>query len=407
MKTIYTSQLKNRKKKLRRNRFLDADWLTNLPQFHGARPDHVRLGILRRNPPEVRVTSGQKPCTKITYIVLKTSVGLFSISSRNNSFLTTPNVENKCWTSYETLESSGEMKLMMKFCLCLHKSSELWLKAMDSRKLVGSVLLDLSKAFDLVDHDLLLSKIDKYHVTNVSQEWFKSYLSNRTQRCCINGSLSDALVLARGVPQGSIFGPILLSLYINDLPIGISNSNVDIYADDTTIWETNSDPLLILRGLQDSLDRTSSWLSLNKMVPNTKKTKHLIIGTVQKLLHSGNISLDLSLCGTPIEEAKVEKLLGVKIDKHLNWDNLMDFLIDKLNSTICLLKRAKTYLNHRLRNLLYNEFIRPLFEYCCTVWGSTKNENLFRLLRVQKRCARLILDASFSDASFSDNNFRC
>ena len=135
------------------------------------------------------------------------------------------------------------------------------------------------------------------------------------------------------------------------------------------------------------------------MVPNTKKTKHLIIGTVQKLLHSGNITLDLSLSGTPIEEAKDEKLLGVKIDKHLNWDNHIDFLIDKLNSRICLLKRAKTYLNHRLRNLLYNALIRPLFEYCCTVWGSTKNENLLRLLRVQKRCARLILDASFSDNS--------
>ena len=110
-----------------------------------------------------------------------------------------------------------------------------WLKVMESRKLVDSVLLDLSKAFDLVEHALLLSKIGKYHVTNTSQEWFKSYLSNRTKRCCINGSLSDALVLARGVPQGSILGPILFSLYINDLPIGISNSNVDIYADDTTI----------------------------------------------------------------------------------------------------------------------------------------------------------------------------
>ena len=93
---------------------------------------------------------------------------------------------------------------------------------MESRKLVDSVLLDLRKAFDLVEHDLLLSKIDKYHVINTSQEWFKSYLSNRTQRCYINGSLSDALVLARGVPQGSILGPILFSLYINESPTQMS-----------------------------------------------------------------------------------------------------------------------------------------------------------------------------------------
>ena len=135
------------------------------------------------------------------------------------------------------------------------------------------------------------------------------------------------------------------------------------------------------------------------MVPKTKKTKHLIIGTVQKLLHSGDPSLDLSLCGTPIEEAKDEKLLRVKMGKHLNWDNHIDFLIDKLNSRICLLKRAKTYLNHRQRNLLYNVLIRPLFVYCCTVWGNTKYEILLRLLRVQKRCARLILDARFSNNS--------
>ena len=100
--------------------------------------------ILRQNPPEVRVTSGQKPSTKVIYIVLQTSVGLFRISSQNNSFLATPNVENESWTSFETLQSFGEMKLMMKFCLCFHKITKLW----DSFSLVpvGNYFLVLFQA---------------------------------------------------------------------------------------------------------------------------------------------------------------------------------------------------------------------------------------------------------------------
>ena len=211
------------------------------------------------------------------------------VAKSHLGYLTTNNLIHRNQSAYRPHHSCETALLNL---------ADNWLKAMDSRKLVRSVQLDLSKVFDLVDHDLLLSKIEKYHVTNTSQEWFKSYFSNPAQRCCINGSLSDALVLAQGVPQGSILGPILFSLYINDLPIGISNSNVDICADDTTIWETNSDLLLTQHGLQDSLDRTSRWLSLNKMVLNTKKTKYSIIGTVQKLLHFGNPSLDLSFCGT-------------------------------------------------------------------------------------------------------------
>ena len=97
----------------------------------------------------------------------------------------------------------------------------------------------------------------------------------------------------------------------------------------------------------------------------------------------------------------MKNLLGVKIDKHLNWDDHIQFdcLINKLNSRICLLKRAKAYLSYSLRQLLYNALIRPLFEYCCTALGNTKNKNLLLLLRMQKRCTGLILDASVSDNS--------
>lgn len=164
---------------------------------------------------------------------------------------------------------------------------------------------------------------------NTSQQWFKSYLEDRTQSCHINGSLSDALTLTQGVLQESILSPVFFSLHINDLPLAIPNSNVDIYADDTTLWETNRDLLHVQQDLiQDSLNKANSWFSLNEMVLNMIKTKQLVIVTSQKLLHSGNPSLNLflQLCGTSVGKAKEGKPLGVKIDKHLNWDDHIDYL---------------------------------------------------------------------------------
>ena len=135
------------------------------------------------------------------------------------------------------------------------------------------------------------------------------------------------------------------------------------------------------------------------MVPNTTKTKQLLVGTIQTLCHADKDSLDLLLNNTRLDEATDKKILGVKIDKHLKWGKHIDCLISKLNSRICLLKRASGYLTIHCRKLLYNAIIKPILEYCCTVWGNCSKENLIRLLRIQKRCARLILDVKFSDNS--------
>ena len=135
------------------------------------------------------------------------------------------------------------------------------------------------------------------------------------------------------------------------------------------------------------------------MVPNSVKTKKLLIGTVQKLRHSGTDELDLYLNETKLGEIKDEKLLGVELDKYLKWNNHVEYLIRKLNSRICLLKRAKEHLTIHCRKLLYNAIIKPILEYCCTVWGNCSKENLTRLLKIQKRCARLILNAKHHDNS--------
>ena len=281
----------------------------------------------------------------------------------------------------------------------LLNTADKWLKAMDNSELVGTVLLDLSKAFDLVNHDILIAKLSKYHTSTTALNWFTSYLSNRRQVCSVSGVLSSTAILNKGVPQGSILGPLLFSVYMNDLPFLLKETEVDIYADDTTIWSSGSNSTEIEQTLDNSLRKANSWFKLNEMKPNAKKTKHLLIGTVQKLLHSHKTTMELSIDDAKLEESVGEKLLGVVIDSHLSWNLHIDYLIRKVNSRICLLKRAKTYLTVECRKMLYNALIKPVLEYCCTVWGNCSVENLERLLRLQKRCARLILDATINDSS--------
>ena len=235
---------------------------------------------------------------------------------------------------------------------------------MDKSDLVGVILLDLSKAFDLVDHDILLSKISAYLASAVSMNWFESYLSERSQICSVAGSLSAPLTLSCGVPQGSILGPVLFSLYMNDLPLNIPEANVDAYADDTTLWKSNGDCIKIQNDLQSSLDCAYVWFKQNHMKPNITKAKHLLIGTHQKLRHANISSLELNLNGVPIEEVKDEKLLGVKLDKYLGWNDQVNCLMKKLNSRFFLLKRAKGYLSVSGRKLLYNALIKSTLEYC-------------------------------------------
>ena len=187
----------------------------------------------------------------------------------------------------------------------------------------------------------------------------------------MSGSLSSPLELKIGVPQGSILGPTLFSIYINDLPLSLNKAEVDIYADDTTIWSSGNTCEEIQQKLQNTLNNTERWFKANGMVPNTTKTKHLLVGTVQnKLCHADKDSLDLLLNNTRLDEATDEKILGVKIDKYLKWDKHIDYLISKLNSRICRLKRASGYLTIHCRKLLYNAIIKPILEYIVAMSGA-------------------------------------
>ena len=162
--------------------------------------------------------------------------------------------------------------------------TESWLKAINEGKIVGCVLVDFRKAFDLVDHHILLKKLKCYKCNDSCLSWFESYLSLRTQRVSLNSKSSGPSEVINGVPQGSILGILLFLIFINDLPLFLQNmsTNVGLYADDTTIYYIDRDKPSLARQLQSSLDSLQKWCRQNGMVLNTAEAKVMLIMSRQK-----------------------------------------------------------------------------------------------------------------------------
>ena len=264
-----------------------------------------------------------------------------------------------------------------------------WLKDVDSGKYVGAVFLDLRKAFDLVDHEILLHKLKLYHFSQRSVEFFSSYLSNRRQLIKVKNKLSDMLSVTSGVPQGSILGPLLFLLYINDITFISNSASTDLYADDTTIYEAGCDIEKLQNHLQLHLNSINEWCILNNMALHPTKTKCMLIGTKCKVRAAHQLKLKID--DLFIENVTCQKVLGVYIDNTLSWNIQLSKVCAKLNSKISLLKRISYYLSLDMKQLFYNAYILPTFDYCCTVWGgSIHSQNT--IYKAQKRVARIILN---------------
>ena len=165
------------------------------------------------------------------------------------------------------------------------------LEQMDRQMMTGSIFIDLRKAFDLVDHQCLLHKLEHYGIRDKSLKWFENYLTTRLQSVKHNQDISSNLAIGHGVPQGSILGPILFVIYINDLPQCLMKSAIGMYADDTVIYFSATSPGLIKQVLQNDLNYVEQWLQENKLVLNQSKTKWMLFGTRQKLEHSSDIEI--------------------------------------------------------------------------------------------------------------------
>ena len=238
------------------------------------------------------------------------------------------------------------------------------------------------------DHQILLQKLGVYGVEGTELSWFKSYLTDRTQKTVVDGCLSEARAISYGVPQGSIIGPLLFILYVNDLPDCIKFSNILLYADDTVLYVSAKDINIIEMTLNSELENVSDWFKSNKLTLNTKKTKFMIFGTSSRLKTCP--PPDIHIDNTAIEQVDSFKYLGVVLDRTLSFSKHIEHIATKVNCRIAMLGRASKYLPKHLLLTLYKSLALPYMDYCDTVWDSCSCQLKNRLQILQNRALRII-----------------
>lgn len=245
-------------------------------------------------------------------------------------------------------------------------------------------VMDFSKAFDKVDHLRLVLKLKRMGINNKTSNWIQSWLSNRSQKVVVDGHASDSCPVLSGVPQGSVLGPCLFLIYINDMPDSLI-SNVRLFADDTIVYLTISS-LTDCHTLQSDLQKLEQWEQEWLMSFNPDKCEIIRITRKQK-----PIIFDYVLHNQILQSTENAKYLGITLTKDLSWNKHINTITNKANSTLGFIKCNIRTNSIKTKETAYKTYVRPKLEYCSIIWNPWQNHLVQKIEMIQRRAARYTL----------------
>ena len=253
--------------------------------------------------------------------------------------------------------------------------------------------MDLSKAYDCINYDILLAKLEAYGFSHKSLAFLYSYLKDRKQRTKIGSCFSKWLELVLGIPQGSILGPLLFNIFKNDLFLFVVDTEICNFADDNTLYACDVSIEAVIKKLNLDVERINTWFINNCMVANPSKFQLMFLGTKE--------TRSIFIKNLEIKPQNEVELLGIKIDDKLNFRSHINSICNKANYKVSELIRLRKYMNTQQAKLIVNTYILPYFLYCPLIWMFCRKNEMNRINKVHKRALKAVYN-NYPTLSYDD-----